>query len=98
MAVQPLEEVVADGEVPQDTANVAQKIMQGRTPTPTEVINYFKGELTKRVCLLDGGIGTSIDAAMLEEQDYRGQRFKDCPSPLKGNKEVLNLTQPEMIA
>eukprot|EP00439_Symbiodinium_sp_Y106_P018299 s11694_g2.t1 len=64
-------------EGPQETQKVAQKIIECKTPTPTEVINYFNGELKKRICFLDGGMGTRIQAESLEEADYRGDRFKD---------------------
>ena len=92
-------------EGPQETQKVAQKIIEGKTPTPMEVINYFNAELKKRICFLDGGMGTRIQAEQLEEADYRGDRFKDfnekdangIPVSLKGNNDLLIFTKPDMI-
>jgi 5-methyltetrahydrofolate--homocysteine methyltransferase len=54
-------------------------------------------ELQKRILVLDGAMGTMIQSYNLEESDYRGRRFAGHPSDLKGNNELLNLTQPEII-
>src|SRR3990167_5692167 len=48
--------------------------------------------------LLDGGMGTMIQAYHLQEADYRGTRFHDFPHLLKGNNDLLSLTQPQIIA
>jgi len=53
--------------------------------------------LTERIVLLDGGMGTMIQGYKLTEADYRGERFKDWPCDLKGNSDVLVLTQPQII-
>ncbi|MEE9342538.1 MAG: methionine synthase [Gammaproteobacteria bacterium] len=50
-----------------------------------------------RILILDGAMGTMIQRHKLEEADYRGERFKDWPSDLKGNNDLLSLTQPEII-
>lgn len=47
--------------------------------------------------VLDGGMGTMIQSYRLEEKDYRGERFADWPSDLKGNNDLLVLTQPDII-
>lgn len=54
-------------------------------------------ELEKRVLILDGAMGTMIQQHPLEETDFRSHRFKEHPSPLKGNNDLLSLTQPEII-
>jgi 5-methyltetrahydrofolate--homocysteine methyltransferase len=54
-------------------------------------------ELSKRILVLDGAMGTMIQRHKLEEQDYRGSRFKDYPHPLKGNNDLLSITQPDII-
>ena len=54
-------------------------------------------EARKRILVLDGAMGTMIQAYKLTEEDYRGDRFKDWPSDLKGNNDLLSLTQPEKI-
>jgi len=53
--------------------------------------------LTQRILILDGAMGTMIQRHKLEEADYRGQRFADWPSDLKGNNDLLAITQPEII-
>ena len=53
--------------------------------------------LKQRILILDGAMGTMIQRHKLEEQDYRGERFADWPSDLKGNNDLLVLTQPEVI-
>src|SRR6476469_8523182 len=47
---------------------------------------------------MDGAMGTMIQREGLGEDDYRGERFADWPSDLKGNNDLLSLTQPEIIA
>ncbi len=54
-------------------------------------------ELKKRILVLDGAMGTQIQNYKLSEADYRGERFKDWASDLKGNNELLSLTQPQII-
>lgn len=51
-----------------------------------------------RILMLDGGMGTMLQQQDLEEADFRGERFADWPSPLKGNNDLLVLTQPEAVA
>jgi 5-methyltetrahydrofolate--homocysteine methyltransferase len=54
--------------------------------------------LNQRILLLDGAMGTMIQSYKLEEVDYRGDRFKDHPCDLKGNNDLLSLTNPEIIS
>lgn len=51
----------------------------------------------ERILVLDGAMGTMIQQYKLTEADYRGQRFADWPSDLKGNNDLLSLTQPQII-
>jgi len=53
--------------------------------------------LKQRILILDGAMGTMIQAHKLEEQDYRGERFKDWHVLIKGNNDLLSLTKPEII-
>lgn len=53
--------------------------------------------LEKRILVLDGAMGTMIQQHQLEEDDYRGNRFKDHSSALKGNNDLLSITQPQII-
>jgi 5-methyltetrahydrofolate--homocysteine methyltransferase len=52
----------------------------------------------QRILLLDGAMGTMIQRYGLDEADYRGERFKEFPYNLKGNNDLLSLTQPDIIA
>jgi 5-methyltetrahydrofolate--homocysteine methyltransferase len=53
--------------------------------------------LHQRIVLLDGAMGTMIQQRRLSEAQFRGDRFADHPGTLKGNNELLNLTQPEIV-
>ncbi|PSV57572.1 methionine synthase [Photobacterium sp. GB-3] len=53
--------------------------------------------LEEQILIIDGGMGTMIQGYKLEEDDYRGQRFADWHSDLKGNNDLLVLTQPQLI-
>ncbi len=53
--------------------------------------------LAERIVLLDGAMGTMVQACRLTESDYRGAQFRDWPRDLKGNHDLLNLTQPDVI-
>ena len=53
--------------------------------------------LTNRILVMDGAMGTMIQRYNLSEEDFRGKRFKDHPHDLKGNNDLLSLTQPEII-
>jgi 5-methyltetrahydrofolate--homocysteine methyltransferase len=57
----------------------------------------FTDLLQDRILILDGAMGTMIQSYRLEEADYRGERFRDWPSDLKGNNDLLSLTQPGII-
>ncbi len=54
--------------------------------------------MSERILVLDGAMGTMIQRHKLEEEDYRGERFADWESPLKGMNDLLVLSQPEIIA
>lgn len=54
-------------------------------------------QLKKRIMILDGGMGTMIQRHRLGEADYRGKRFADSSCDLKGNNDLLTLTQPDLI-
>ncbi len=57
----------------------------------------LKELLTKRILIIDGAMGTMIQRHKLEEADYRGERFADWAYDLKGNNDLLVLTQPQII-
>ncbi len=54
-------------------------------------------QINKKILVLDGAMGTMLQQYKFTEEDFRGDRFKDYPSPLKGNNDLLSLTQPEAV-
>jgi 5-methyltetrahydrofolate--homocysteine methyltransferase len=65
--------------------------------TREERIEALKREAKKRILVLDGAMGTAIQDYKLDEAGYRGDRFKDHPRDLKGNNDLLVLSQPDII-
>ena len=63
--------------------------------TPAEKL--LRELLTERIVLLDGAMGTMIQRYKLDEAAYRGERFRDWPRDVKGNNDLLVLSQPEVI-
>jgi 5-methyltetrahydrofolate--homocysteine methyltransferase len=57
----------------------------------------IRKELEKRILVIDGAMGTMIQQYKLEEKDYRGKRFADFHKDVKGNNDLLSITQPEII-
>jgi 5-methyltetrahydrofolate--homocysteine methyltransferase len=57
----------------------------------------FNQALNERIVVLDGGMGTMIQDRRFDEAAFRGERFKDWPSDLKGNNDLLSITQPDAI-
>lgn len=53
--------------------------------------------LQERILVLDGAMGTMLQAYKFTEEDFRGERFKDYPTPLQGNNDLLSITQPAAI-
>uniref|UniRef100_A0A1X7U4P4 Methionine synthase n=1 Tax=Amphimedon queenslandica TaxID=400682 RepID=A0A1X7U4P4_AMPQE len=79
---------------------------------PTEVPLHFRptypkitpglgetlaNEMCKRIMVLDGAMGTMIQGHNLTEEQFRGEEFKDHPKPLRGDNDLLCLTQPDII-
>ncbi|MFV2004741.1 MAG: methionine synthase [Gammaproteobacteria bacterium] len=65
--------------------------------TREQRIDHLHQALKQRILLLDGAMGTMIQRHKLDEAAYRGERFADWPSDLKGNNDLLAITQPEII-
>lgn len=57
----------------------------------------IKEILKDRILVLDGAMGTMVQRYKLSEEDYRGEQFKDHPSPLKGNNDLISITQPHIV-
>ncbi|TGD57398.1 homocysteine S-methyltransferase family protein [Flavobacterium humi] len=53
--------------------------------------------IQERILVLDGAMGTMLQRYNFSEEDFRGARFKDFPHPLKGNNDLLSITQPEAV-
>ena len=60
--------------------------------------NTVESCLKKRILVLDGAMGTLLQANAFEEKDFRGERFADWPVPLQGNNDLLSITQPQAVA
>lgn len=60
-------------------------------------LTALRNALQQRILILDGGMGTMIQSYKLEEADYRGERFADWPSDVKGNNDLLQLTQTDAL-
>lgn len=60
-------------------------------------LEQLKTLMSRHILFLDGAMGTMIQSYKLEEKDYRGQRFSDWKLDLKGNNDLLSLTQPDII-
>lgn len=54
-------------------------------------------EIKKRILVLDGAMGTMLQQYKFTEEDFRGERFKEYPTPLKGNNDLLSITQPKAV-
>ncbi|HET8559016.1 MAG TPA: methionine synthase [Marmoricola sp.] len=63
-------------------------------PDATEALRAL---LRERILVIDGAMGTMIQAHGLDEAGYRGDRFADWPSEIRGNSDILSITQPELI-
>jgi 5-methyltetrahydrofolate--homocysteine methyltransferase len=80
--------------------NLVSKQVNTQSKAPVvQSVSYglLQAELKKRILILDGAMGTMIQAYKFEEQDYRGEQFADWHSDVKGNNDMLVLTQPEII-
>ncbi|SFR63889.1 methionine synthase [Thiomicrospira sp. ALE5] len=65
--------------------------------TRLQRIAQLKQLLTERVVVLDGAMGTMIQGLNLNEEDFRGERFADYHMDIKGNNDILVVTQPQLI-
>ena len=70
-------------------------------PTPFDRASRLArlgSELDRRILVLDGGMGTELQALGFSEAQFRGERFADWPRDIRGNLDLLTLTQPEAVA
>jgi 5-methyltetrahydrofolate--homocysteine methyltransferase len=64
----------------------------------TSRLALLPGLLRERILVLDGAMGTMLQGYGFDENDFRGERFRDHPRALRGNSDLLCLTQPEAVA
>ncbi|OEE72062.1 methionine synthase [Vibrio genomosp. F6] len=64
----------------------------------SNIRKQIEAQLKQRILLIDGGMGTMIQGYKLEEQEYRGERFSEWHCDLKGNNDLLVLSQPQIIS
>ena len=69
----------------------------GRFKTSDQYTMNIKEDLQNRILVLDGAMGTMIQNHNLTEDEFRGSRFKNHPCSLKGNNDLLSITQPQII-
>lgn len=85
----------------QELSSISKAVIATEAETKdTRGSNYMtsiKEELEKRILVIDGAMGTMIQQYKLEEKDYRGKRFASWHKDLKGNNDLLSITQPQII-
>ena len=62
-----------------------------------ENILALEETLRRRIVIIDGAMGTAIQAHNLQEADYRGREFANHPKDLRLNSDVLNITRPHIV-
>lgn len=60
-------------------------------------MTIIKEAIKNRILVLDGAMGTMLQRNNFSEEDFRGERFKNFPHTLKGNNDLLSITQPEAV-
>jgi len=76
---------------------MGESLLSGYLITKHLQLKDIKSILQERIMVLDGAMGTMIQRYKLEEEDFRGDYFKDHKSSLKGNNDVLSITRPEIV-
>merc|ERR1740138_1397103 len=83
-----------DWSMPADTYPTGTKyFVRGRDSLRTYLCDLF----TSEIAMYDGAMGTMIQKHKLEEEDYRGERYKNVDQLMKGNNDMLSVTKPEVI-
>jgi 5-methyltetrahydrofolate--homocysteine methyltransferase len=79
------------------TASPPARAIASSSRTRAERLALLEPLLARRILVLDGAMGTMIQTYRLEERDYRGERFAEWSRELKGNSDILSITQPQVI-
>lgn len=82
---------------PLDPASAIQVQEEQTSKRMNKHMTTIREELEKRILIIDGAMGTMIQQYKLEEKDYRGKRFEEWHKDLKGNNDLLSITQPHII-
>jgi len=72
-------------------------LIHSRVLSYAGVASEIVAALQHRIMVFDGAMGTMIQRLKLDEQAFRGDEFKDHPKPLKGDNDLLSITQPQHI-
>ncbi len=75
----------------------SEQYLSANTNSNYSGMKTIEQSLRERILIIDGAMGTMIQGYKLTERDYRGERFKDWQSDLKGNNDLLSVTQPHII-
>jgi 5-methyltetrahydrofolate--homocysteine methyltransferase len=78
---------------PEEVAMLQRPFVRGET----DIFAYLAALMKQRTFIFDGGMGTMIQQHKFTEEDFRGDRFKDSPCLVKGNNDLLSITQPQVI-
>ncbi len=81
----------------QITRNVSYTFLDGIMDIKISKMSNIKQALQDRILVLDGAMGTMLQAYKFSEDDFRGERFKEYSIPLQGNNDLLSITQPKAI-
>src|SRR5438477_8970778 len=65
--------------------------------SPETALERLRDLLAQRIVILDGAVGTMFQRERLAEADFRGERFRDHPTSLQGDADVLSLTRPDIV-
>jgi len=76
---------------------MSKEIKESLGIPPSRVRGSIHEAIKKNILILDGAMGTMLQRYNFSEEDFRGERFKDFPHSLKGNNDLLSLTQPQAI-
>jgi len=71
--------------------------MAAIAPAPTSVRERLDRLFQQRIVILDGSMGVMLQRKGLSDEDFRGERFRNHPKPLRNNSDVLILTQPDLV-
>jgi len=86
---------MADGQLRYDDGSIGSEDNQHMKKKPSAAL--LETAASQRILIIDGAMGTMIQRHKLSEADYRGRRFKDWKRDVKGNNDLLVLTQPRII-